>query len=175
MQIEVNQPLELPYTIGFCMSGDTVLMLHRNFPPNQHLWNGIGGRIEAGESPDEAIAREMMEEAEIDIEQAQSVKYVGIVTWTIVQDATNAHKGMYAYIVKVASESIKWRSKTTREGRLEWKVLDWVMDVENPQVVDNIPHFLPRMITAEKPVRYHCQYEAGQFGKLIELSLPEDL
>jgi 8-oxo-dGTP diphosphatase len=101
--MSTNQTLALPYTIGFCIAGDTVLMLHRNFPPNQHLWNGIGGRIEPGESPDDAIARELMEEAALDSRQALSVKYVGIVTWTHVQDSTNSHKGMYAYIIEYAS------------------------------------------------------------------------
>jgi 8-oxo-dGTP diphosphatase len=80
---------------------------------------------------------------------------------------------MYAYIIEYASDQIDWQSRTTREGRLEWKALDWVIDAENTQVVDNIPHFLPRMLAAEKPVRYHCQYHEARLEKLIEMSLPD--
>ena len=37
-------------------------MLHRRRPPNQGLWNGVGGRIEAGEPPLAACLREVQEE-----------------------------------------------------------------------------------------------------------------
>ena len=37
------------YTLCFLTRGDHILMLHRRRPPNQGLWNGVGGRIEVGE------------------------------------------------------------------------------------------------------------------------------
>ncbi|MBZ0294156.1 MAG: NUDIX domain-containing protein [Anaerolineae bacterium] len=166
MNKELKQAVELPYTIGFCILNDTVLMLHRKFPPNQHLWNGIGGKIAPGETPDDAIAREIMEEAHLDVNLAQSVNYVGIVTWTVVRDETNHHKGMYAYTIRF-KDGIEWKNKVTDEGLLEWKALDWVIDKENRQVVDNIPHFLPPMLEASEPVRYHCQYTDGNLDQVF--------
>jgi len=50
------------YTLCFLTRGDHILMLHRRRPPNQGLWNRVGGRIEAGESPLTACLREVREE-----------------------------------------------------------------------------------------------------------------
>lgn len=57
--------MELPYTICFCCCEQRVLMLHRAFPPNAQLWNGLGGSIESGETPLRSVQREMQEEAGI--------------------------------------------------------------------------------------------------------------
>ena len=38
--------LPLIYTLCFLTRRDEVLLLHRRQPPNQGLWNGVGGRIE---------------------------------------------------------------------------------------------------------------------------------
>ncbi len=165
MHQESDAQIDLPYTIAFCVLRDSVLMLRRQFPPNQGLWNGVGGGIDAGETPDEAIAREVMEETQLDVRQAQAVQFVGIVTWTAVRDASNHDKGMYAYVIRFAGP-IDWQRKMTDEGLLEWKPLAWVIDTANHQVVDNIPHFLPPMLAASAPARYHCQYVEGRLEAL---------
>lgn len=161
MPTQPDNRLDLPYTIGFCITGDKVLLLHRNSPPNQGKWNGLGGKIEVGEPPEEANAREIMEESGLDVDRAESVQFVGIVTWTVVgRDSENDHKGMYAYVIRF-DEAPSWQSKMSDEGLLEWKSLDWAKDKANTEVVDNIPHFLPHMLTSTEPVRYHCQYNDG--------------
>lgn len=38
-------------------------MLYRTFPPNAQMWNGLGGKIEAGETPLASVQREVQEEA----------------------------------------------------------------------------------------------------------------
>ena len=48
----------LRYTLIFLMRGGDILMLQRRKPPNQGLWNGIGGRIEEGETPEQCALRE---------------------------------------------------------------------------------------------------------------------
>ena len=52
----------LTHTLCFLTRADQVLMLHRRKPPNQGLWNGVGGKIEAGETPLEGCLREVLEE-----------------------------------------------------------------------------------------------------------------
>ncbi len=49
----------LPYTICFCLRGEQVLMLYRSKPPNAQRWNGLGGRIEEGETPLVCVQREI--------------------------------------------------------------------------------------------------------------------
>ncbi len=52
--------IALPYTICFCLHDDQVLMLYRSNPPNAGLWNGLGGKIETGETPLSNIHREVL-------------------------------------------------------------------------------------------------------------------
>jgi len=59
--------LGLPYTICFCLRDDLVLMLYRSNPPTAGLWDGLGGKIETGETPLSSIQREVIEEATIDL------------------------------------------------------------------------------------------------------------
>ena len=49
----------------YILRGDDVLMLHRvkkKNDINKDKWIGIGGKFEFGESPDECLLREAMEE-----------------------------------------------------------------------------------------------------------------
>jgi 8-oxo-dGTP diphosphatase len=63
----------MPYTpilatLGYVTRGDEVLLIHRNArPEDAHLgkYNGLGGKLDALESPTECIRRELMEEAAI--------------------------------------------------------------------------------------------------------------
>ncbi len=51
-----------------------ILMLHRikkKIDINQGKWIGIGGKIEGGESPDECVRREVLEETGLTIENPQ--------------------------------------------------------------------------------------------------------
>lgn len=59
-------------TLCYLKNGDKTLMLHRNkknFDIHKGKWNGLGGKIESGESPDECIIREVKEESGYDIVQ----------------------------------------------------------------------------------------------------------
>lgn len=53
-------------TLCYVRSGGRTLMLHRNKKPgdvHKDKWNGLGGKLEPGESPDECVLREVEEEA----------------------------------------------------------------------------------------------------------------
>ncbi len=54
------------YVVGFPLNekGDTTILIKKNRPEWQKgYWNGIGGHIEEGETPSEAMSREFLEEA----------------------------------------------------------------------------------------------------------------
>ena len=55
------------FTVGFLTNMNDVLMLHRKNPPNKAKWNGVGGHIEPGETPNQSILREIEEETGIAI------------------------------------------------------------------------------------------------------------
>ena len=62
----------IPVVAGFIKKGDTILVGQR---PTTHtlggLWEFPGGKIEMGESPEEALARELREELGIEAEIGQ--------------------------------------------------------------------------------------------------------
>ena len=146
---------ELSYTICFCIAADKVLMLHRIKPPNPSLWNGVGGKIEPGETPEQANFREVLEETEIDLNNAKEVFYAGTVTWDTLWKGTTKPGGMYCYIAELPEDAIDSKIRNTNEGKLEWKPIEWAIDKNNTEVVKNIPHFLPEMLKKGTPKNHH--------------------
>lgn len=53
-------------TLCYIRDGENTLMLHRNKKQNdmhEGKWNGLGGKVEAGETPEACAVREVMEES----------------------------------------------------------------------------------------------------------------
>lgn len=155
-------------------------MLYRTLPPNARLWNGLGGKIEAGETPLASVRREIREEAGIDLKEAASVFFAGIVTWGLT--GHDALKGMYVFLAHLTEQQVAEciSSCNTPEGLIAWKPLVWVCDSHNAAVVSNIPRFLPLMLEAQTPCEYFCEYErAGfpteSFRQLLLRPLPVNL
>ena len=168
--------MQLPYTICFCHYQQHILMLHRTHPPNAHLWNGLGGKIEPGEAPLASIQREIQEEAGINLREAPSLFFAGITTWGLINH--EPLKGTCVYIAHLSPQQAQQiHSLTTPEGLITWKPLTWVCNPNNPSVVSNIPHFLPPMLEAKIPYEYFYAYENGtsptaSFQQLIIRPLP---
>jgi 8-oxo-dGTP diphosphatase len=155
------QPSSLRYTLCFLTRGDTVLMLHRRNPPNQGLWNGVGGRVEAGETPRACVLREVREETGYILAGA---RFCGVLTWEGFEIPPG---GLYLF----TAEGPPGPPHTCIEGDLAWKPRAWVLT--SPDVVSNIhvigPHILPgggalegRERMNETPQRYHFSYQDGQ-------------
>jgi 8-oxo-dGTP diphosphatase len=157
--------LEIKFTICFCLCDDRVLMLHRRKQPNQGRWNGVGGKLLPGEAPIDGVTREVLEETGIDLHRAESVTYAGIVTWPADPVRGNQVGGMHAFIARFAGASVLWNdARPTPDGDLGWHTIDWACDRTNPEVVVNIPFFLPHMLGSAKPFHYRCVYEDEAFA-----------
>jgi 8-oxo-dGTP diphosphatase len=127
--------MEIKFTLCFIRHQEKYLMLFRQKQPNQFRWNGVGGKIESGESPTNACLREIKEETGLEV---TDVSFRGIVTWN---DVTwNNPGGMYVFIAESKSGNVV----SSDEGSLSWKTLDWIYKDES--VVSNIPMFLPAML-----------------------------
>ena len=138
------------FTLCFLFNGDDILMLHRRFPPNQGLWNGVGGHIEPGETATEAVIREVAEETGYRIESAD---FAGLLTW----DGFEIPSGAIA----IFTAQVPHRNfVTNHEGELAWQPREWVCTA--PEVVDNIHVFLPKMLEGERPMHFHFSYRDGK-------------
>lgn len=165
--------MSLPYTICFCCQGDKVLMLYRKKPPNRNRWNGLGGKIQVDETPLACMQREILEEANIDLRKSAFLRYAGIVTWPIGADSTTSISGMYAFIADLPLRWPTWEGEhIISEGVLCWKPVEWVCNQHNKEVVSNIPHFLPRMLSEQVPTEYFCDYHDEQFARIVVRPLP---
>lgn len=61
-------------TLCYVRSGGRTLMLHRNKKDadvHRGKWNGLGGKLDAGESPEDCVVRELIEESGLTILDAR--------------------------------------------------------------------------------------------------------
>ena len=68
-------------TLCYLEQGDRYLMLHRTKKENDEnrdKWIGVGGKFEDGESPEDCVKREVLEETGLTL---TSYRYRGIVTF----------------------------------------------------------------------------------------------
>ncbi|MCD4752601.1 MAG: 8-oxo-dGTP diphosphatase [Anaerolineaceae bacterium] len=149
------------YTLCFMFRNSHVLMLERQKEPNKGLWNGVGGHIELGESPNYACLREIREETGLSVD---GIRFCGILSW---ESWYFPSGGMYIYSVEAPEGDVV----SSDEGQLAWKDIDWVM--QSSQVVSNISKFLPDVIQQRNPVRYHCYFNKKQLFFCERVSLPE--
>ena len=86
--------------------GGQYLMLHRvkkEHDENEGKWIGIGGKFEQGESPEECMQREMLEETGL---TAVSWRYRGIVTF--VSDANVAAAGTLGAALELGGAALPY-------------------------------------------------------------------
>ena len=150
------------YTLCFLLYGDEVLMLHRRFPPNQGLWNGVGGHIQPGETPRQAVIREVFEETGYRITDPD---FAGLLTWEGFEIPPG---GIAIFTAEVPHQEFV----SNHEGELAWYSRTWACSA--PEVVDNIHVFLPRILQGEHNLHYHFEYQDGVRIKDYIGPLPED-
>ncbi|WP_047982800.1 NUDIX hydrolase [Ornithinibacillus californiensis] len=155
----------LKYTIGFIKRGDEILLLNREASTWMGSWNGVGGKLEANETPMECILREVREETGIILENMQ---FKGIVTWKV-DDQYDG--GMYAFVGE-APEIYEYSTPIkTDEGILDWKTIDWIFHPENTGVA-NLQYFLAEMLQDEENYEHQFIYQEGEVEKFERKKLP---
>ena len=121
-------------TLCYVKRDGHTLMIHRNKRPNdihEGKWNGLGGKFEAGESPEDCVIREVGEESGLTI---RAPHLHGILTFT-------NFKGNDWYVFVYTAEDFTGELlKDVPEGKLEWIRDDEIL---NLPLWDSDQVFLP--------------------------------
>lgn len=109
-------------TLCYIIDNDKTLMLHRIKKKNdvhEGKWNGLGGKFEHGESPEECVIREVKEESGLLI---KNPKLHGFITFPMF----DGKKDWYVFLF--TAHEFEGNLIDSHEGRLEWipnkKLLD---------------------------------------------------
>jgi 8-oxo-dGTP diphosphatase len=100
-------------SLCYIQHNQCTLMIHRTKRVNDiHAgkWNGLGGKFESGESPEECVVREVREESGLEI---MHPRLCGLLIF-------QAFKGDDWYVFVFTAREFKGRLKETEEGYLEW-------------------------------------------------------
>lgn len=116
-------------TLCYVKRDGYTLMIYRNRKANdihEGKWNGLGGKFEAGETPEECVLREIREESGLSI---QNPKLCGLLMFP-------NFKGDDWYVFVFTARDFSGELIDSPEGRLEWipdeKILDltlWESDL----------------------------------------------
>lgn len=100
-------------TLCYVKHNGCTLMVHRNKKANdihEGKWNGLGGKFEAGESPEECVIREVREESGLAI---RDPKLCGLLMFP-------KFKGNDWYVFVFTARAFTGDLIDSPEGRLEW-------------------------------------------------------
>ena len=108
-------------TLCYIKDNGKTLMVYRNKKPNDiHVgkWNGLGGKFEPGESPEECAVREVLEESGLQIHKP---KLHGLLMFPNFKDDD-------WYVFVFTAREFSGELIDSPEGRLEW--------IRNEQLLD---------------------------------------
>lgn len=117
--------MNVKYTVCFIKQDNKILMLNREKEPIMGVWNGVGGKIEKNEFPEQAALREVWEETTI---QLDSFISQGVVTWLTPEGKLD---GIHVFLGELDNLFIYDTPIKTREGILGWKDIDWILNPNN--------------------------------------------
>lgn len=145
-------------TLCYIEQDGCYLMLYRNRKENdcnEGKWIGVGGKIEAGESPDECVIREVKEETGLDL---ISFKKRGIINF---QSNEWENEIMHLYTADAVSGEL---TLDCNEGELHYIPLSEIMSL-NLWEGDRI--FLKKLIDGESDIYLTLQYKGDMLANVI--------
>jgi 8-oxo-dGTP diphosphatase len=132
---------------------DSTLMIFRNKKKNDYhegKWNGLGGKFEPGESPEECAKREIFEESGLKV---RSINLKGIITFPMFDGKDDW------YVFLFTSDNFEGSLIDSPEG-----TLDWIPDNKLPEINlwDGDKIFIP-WLYQEKFFSAKFNYKDGKF------------
>lgn len=115
-------------TLCYIEKNESYLMIHRvkkEKDYNKDKWIGIGGKFEEGESPEECIRREVMEETGLELNR---LEYRGIVTFCSTNKGESYNEFMHLFWGEPIGKALE-KLKECDEGTLEWIPKSHINDI----------------------------------------------
>ena len=157
----------LKYTLCLIQSGDRFLLLNRVKKPQMGMWNGVGGKIEIGETPFESVHRETFEETGIGLKE---ITYAG----NVVFKSKDGEDGMYLFMAELPEGEFKETPIGTAEGILDWKEVDWILHEDNRGVAANLRAYLPAVLKGRLNLEHLFTYEQREIVDYTTAKIVED-
>lgn len=110
-------------TLCYVRNNGNTLMIYRNKKKNdvhEGKWNGLGGKLEQGETPEECVIREVKEESGLEI---KSPRLHGFLTFPCFDGVDDW------YVFVYSSDQFTGELIDSHEGKLEWIPTDKVMEL----------------------------------------------
>lgn len=110
-------------TLCYLRDEDMTLMLYRNRKPNdthKGKWNGLGGKLEAGETPEECAIREVQEESGY---ISTNLVLKGMITFPMFDGVDD----WYVFVFEI--NEFHGEIIDSPEGELSWIANDKVLDL----------------------------------------------
>ena len=126
-----------------------VLLVKRNKKPYPICWNGIGGKLEEGETAEQAAIRECLEETGIKIENPRL-----LVTY-IYPENNPVNSGTILNVVYDTTDEVIVQENY--EGIYEWKDMDFVMDSNSREIAgySNLCQFVKEIYDLENIEKFY--------------------
>ncbi len=138
-------------------------MLHRNRKEGDFhagKWNGLGGKLELGESPAEGAAREIFEESGLQL-PVSAYSVLGVLQFPNFKPKKHEDWICYVVVAKVPDHKLSEIKASGAEGDLTWVARE---DVLNLNLWEGDKFFIPHVI-ARTPFVGTIWYEDGKVVK----------
>lgn len=138
----------IPATLIYLFCEDHVLMIHRikkNRDIHEGKWNGIGGKLELGESPWEGAAREIAEETGIAVSE-ENLQALGTLTFPNFKAFEEQDWICFLFRALLTGKRADYALIDPDEGKLEWIPRGKLMDLN---LWEGDKSFLPHVLAGE--------------------------
>lgn len=134
------------YTLALLHYQDQLLVLNRRKPPYPGQWNGIGGKLEIGETPVAAAQREIFEETGIANDTYQ-MKAAGVIDWFIAGQYVDS---IYLYVAELQQIDLDAYPQQMREGVLNFFPVTWLTQTANLGIVPDFKRLITPVLVGKQ-------------------------
>jgi 8-oxo-dGTP diphosphatase len=162
---ESGEQKVIPAVLLYAFYNDRVLMLHRNLKDqdfHQGKWNGLGGKLEKGESSEECAIREFLEESGCQT-TAEQWKWIGHLQFPNFKPHRNEDWSVTVYRCELQTFQINEILKMNQEGTLEWIPSS---DLLSLNLWEGDRKFLPFVMNGT-PFQGTFYYQDGKLSRFI--------